>query len=392
MTITAVYYYVEEQNSLRYIPQDIINKYSYDWEIAYKLHGKKIIKMEYIKNRRGDVYIYAYEYPSIECLLQNKDGRRIELDYFNRFELTWLSYKEKIFLQNDWSKYYLPMPEEIRKFKATFNIEIYPQPLLYYQLQLNFLLSFLIPDKESPRRLLSGIDKQIHQSWLAIRICEEVMKTFKIKDIGLNFVQSSVKPLLVYESYNGIRSVWYELDFNPMTAFRGLFMKKLSEEYRERLISIYQDTYSISLGRDKKNTVYDEASHTYGTIYDKLFNSPSIKKFIERAMTLTRDIRRLPMRPDIIMIPNVGSLEDLCKEFEIGAIIECKNNEIKKSDIEQVKCYQYIFQPRLTILASLKPAPVYLKNELMRNNILLFDEVYPNGNGILKLLDAIRRI
>jgi hypothetical protein len=88
MTITAVYYYVEEQNSLRYIPQDIINKYSYDWEIAYKLHGKKIIKMEYIKNRRGDVYIYAYEYPSIECLLQNKDCRRIELDYFNRFELT----------------------------------------------------------------------------------------------------------------------------------------------------------------------------------------------------------------------------------------------------------------------------------------------------------------
>jgi|ECHhosMinimDraft_1075155.scaffolds.fasta_scaffold00267_2 hypothetical protein len=130
----------------------------------------------------------------------------------------------------------------------------------------------------------------------------------------------------------------------------------------------------------------------YGTIYDKLFNSPSIKKFIERAMTLTRDIRRLPMRPDIIVIPNVGSLEDLCKEFEIGAIIECKNNEIKESDIEQVKSYQYIFQPRLTILASLKPAPAYLKNELMRNNILLFDEVHPNGNGILKLLDAIRRI
>lgn len=250
-----MYYYVKEQNPLRYIPQDIINKYFQEREIAYELQGKKIIKVEYIKNRRGDVYIYAYEYPSIECLLQNKDGRRIELDYFNRFELTWLSYKEKVFLQNDWAKYYLPMLEEIRKFKATFNIEIYPQPLLYYQLQLNFLLSFLIPDKESPRRLLSGIDKQIHQSWLPIRICEEVMQSFKIKDIGLNFVQSSIKPLLVYESYNGIRSIWYELDFNPMTAFRGLLMKKLSEEYRKRLISIYQDTYSISLGRDEKNTV-----------------------------------------------------------------------------------------------------------------------------------------
>jgi hypothetical protein len=179
-----------------------------------------------------------------------------------------------------------------------------------------------------------------------------------------------------------------------MTAFRGLFMKKLSEEYRERLISIYQDTYSISYHRDEKNTVYDEASHTYGTIYDKLFNSPSIKKFIERAKTLARDtFQRLSMRPDITVLLDVGSLKDFYnKEFEIGAIIECKHNEIKENDIKQVKIYQYIFRPRLTILASLKPISVYLKNELKRNNILLFDEVYHDGNGTLKLLDAIRLI
>jgi hypothetical protein len=58
----------------------------------------------------------------------------------------------------------------------------------------------------------------------------------------------------------------------------------------------------------------------------------------------------------------------------------------------QIKPYKEIFQPEHMIVASLKPVPQYVKNELKSWGIEVIDNVYPGGGGEEQLVKYVKQV
>jgi len=107
---------------------------------------------------------------------------------------------------------------------------------------------------------------------------------------------------------------------------------------------------------------------------------------LKRTSKIPKSIKRNSLRPDIVVLCDVNSYEDFHKvdKVRVRALIECKNRDIQywRKDINtQIIPYKQIFQPDITIVASLRNVPESVKAQLNQQGIKVIDEVYPGGKG-----------
>jgi len=393
------YYFVIDINSKRL---DHISKYAssihnkgecieYEVDLS-RLGGKNIIE---ISVTNSGIICSAGEYPA-EDLPLPYDSRRIigrPLSYLNNFEFTYLEPDEKKFLQGDWKQYYIPMIEQIRNFLNqvnnnklnllkgnTSNVYISLPNLIQCQIEsgATYPLSYLIPYSDKARgKSLEGLTKEIHQIWTTSRIIEELDKRYALKSLtssssnfnfqSLEFKQGSSYPIVTFNCNYGTCSFWYEFDLNPSTMCDGRlwYMKK------DEIPNWIKD-------------ILERASKILGVESNKIVGIGSHDK-------------RLPLRPDIVILNDVKSCRDLDKvdKLKIRAIIELKNLDIQYwiNDIDnQIIPYKQIFQPDIEVVASLKKVPDSIKAKLGRQGIKVIDEVYPGGKGEMELLQIITNL
>jgi len=385
---STTYYFVIDGNKLIHISKYatlIQNKRDYiEYEVdPSRLSGKRIVE---IPVSNSGIYCFVEEYPADDLPLPYDSKRRTKrpLSYLNSFEFTHLTLNEKKFLQSDWKQYYVPMIEQIKNFlnlvtNKKLNLlknnaidahVILPQ-LINRQIKgdANYPLSYLIPYSDKAReKSLEGLTKEIHQIWVASRIIEELDKRHGLKGFSisldnsqlLEFKQGSSYPIAIFNCNYGQCSLWYEFDLNPLTMCDGRLW------YLKR----------------------DEVPNW-------------IKDIIERAgkivgvnnMMGSHD-KRMPLRPDIAILNDVKSCQDLDKadKLKVRAIIELKNLDIQYwiNDIDnQIIPYKQIFQPDIEVVASLKKVPDGVKAKLDKHGIKVIDEVYPGGKGEKGLLQII---
>jgi hypothetical protein len=304
-----------------------------------KIKGKNVIEILSTNKR----YTFAYIYPA-EDLQFELDKRRekvLPLEALNNYEITWLDKDEKKFL-NEWNNFYKPMISYIKENTE----DIYSSNLVETHLKnnLKYPLSFFLPDKNSRKKSIEVLTRNIHQIWVCVRI----LKEFVSERLKLHFTQSSTKPIAIIKNYG----LWFEFDLTPHTMFEGELW--------------YRD--GISLG---------------------------IKEIFERAERIKDKYKlsKIPLRPDIVFT-HAKNKNEFFENPSIKLVIECKNfdYEFWEKDIrKQIIPYVEIFNPEEVILASLKPVPLFVKNKLANFNIHVIDNVYPNGCGEKELIDYIKR-
>jgi len=325
-----------------------------------KLYNKSVA--EVVATNSGiicNVFVYLAKDLSLDYSQRKPELQ--PLSYLNKFEFTHLTSEERKFVQEDWKRYYILMLEELRKFFITiirsFNpVPIYLPNLVACQIEsyADYPLSFLIPySKDARRKSLEGLTKEIHQLWVSVRIIIEIARLGLLTDLKLNFGQSSYNAVASFRCKDKICSMWYEFDMNPHTMCEGMLWNR-------------------------------------GV-------SKMLREFYERAEKVWRvmGLNRLPLRPDIVILRGGRNCEDLVNDFEVVAIIECKNWDYEywfKDVDSQIIPYKEIFQPDALIIASLKKVPTHVKTRLAKLGITVIDEVYPRGRGEEELLQFIRAI
>jgi len=363
---SSEYHFVIEGNRLIHISRfSISQKRDYDM-VKYvvdlsRLSGKRVVE---ISSSNSGIFCWAYVYPAKDLALEYSQRRKekVPLSFLNSFELTHLTYREKRFLQTDWKQYYVPMIEELRRLFATLKNLNRESPYVFLtrlikcqiESQANYPLSFLIPYSGNARRKsLEGLTKGIHQLWITAHILAELGKAGKLRNINLDFEQSSYYAIASFNCRDGLCSLWYEFDMNPFTMCEGMLW-------------------------------YRGASATLRYFYQRV-----------ESVLHGKRLRRTPLRPDIAILQGGASCNDLVEGFKVRMIIECKNWDYgywaKDIDI-QVVPYKEIFQPDIMVLASLKKVSKYVKEYLGRYGIVVVDEVYPGGRGIDELLSLVRML
>jgi hypothetical protein len=205
-------------------------------------------------------------------------------------------------------------------------------------------LPFLIPYSERARLMsLSGLTKQIHQTWIVVRLLRE----FTSEPLTLFFKQSSSTPLAII----GDCALWYEFDLNPFTMFGGIL-------WRER-------------------------------------PPPSMKAIHEEAVRVREKYgaRRFALRPDMAFT-YAKSAQEFMERPSMKLIVECKNADYtfwEREVEEQVKPYAEILKPEHMVVASLKPVPRHLKEGLSSYGIDVIDNVYLGGPGERELVAYVKR-
>jgi len=367
LSSSSEYHYVVEGNRLVHISHYAVSqKRIFEDMVEYaidlsKLQGKKIIE---IRSSNSGIFCNAYIYPAEDLMLDFSQRREEKqpLSFLNNFELTHLTYHEKVFLQKEWRQYYVPMIEELRTLLTILKNLNRESPyviltrLIACQIdsQANYPLSFLIPySKNARRKSLEALTKEIHQLWVTTHILMELNRLGKLEKVYLNFEQSSYYAIASFCCRDGLCSLWYEFDMNPHTMCEGMLW-------------------------------YKEASAELRNFY----------KHVEDILRRRR-LRRVPLRPDIAIIHGGAKCDELAQGFKVKLIIECKNWEYMywAKDIDrQVIPYKEIFKPDIMVLASLKKVPQYAKNMLSRYGITVIDEVHPRGKGLKELLKLIKII
>jgi hypothetical protein len=225
--------------------------------------------------------------------------------------------------------------------------------MVHIEHDLRYSASFLIPYSANARLASFTLTKQIHQIWVILRILRE----FTSENLSLYFEQSSYYPLAIVRGY----ALWYEFDLTPHTMFGGILWNK--------------DNLSLNI-------------------------SPPLKRMYEKAESIKkRRGGRLSLRPDIAFTyakDPQGFLNDLTEgRPAIKLLLECKNSDYTfwRGDVEgQIKPYAEIFNPEYIVIASLKPVPQNVKEELSRYGADLIDNVYLGGRGEEELASYIKHI
>jgi len=345
-----------------------------------RLSGKNIIE---ISVTNSGIICSAWEYPAEDLPLPYDSKRKTErpLSYLNDLEFTYLKQNEKKFLQSDWKQYYIPMIEQIRIFlnlvknkglnllrSFTQDIHAYLPQLAQCQIEsgANYPLSYLIPYSDRAREKSSeGLTKEIHQIWIASRIIEELDRLNALRSLTpsssnfqfIDFKQGSSYPIATFNCSDGTCSLWYEFELTAHTMCNGMLW--------------YSDKLPSSIEK-----IYERASKIY-----------------KDAQKLVHE-ERIPLRPDIVILSNINSCEDIknANEIRFKAFIECKNLDIQYwlNDIDnQIIPYKQILQPDIALVASLKKVPDHIKAKLDKQGIKVIDEVYPGDKGEKELLQII---
>jgi hypothetical protein len=270
-------------------------------------------------------------------------------------DLPHLTQIERRFLK-EWHEYYIPMLKFIKDTTAKgIRVSGVLEPHLEHlpKYPLSFFISY-----SSDERLKSfeALTREVHEVWTALRILKEF-----VKEIGFVwFQQSSAKPVARIGNY----SLWYEFDFTPHTMCGGF-------------IQYYCGSFNVERCREPLPQwllqIWSRAQAILG-------KSP-------------RELQGL--RPDIVFT-QAGSCRDLFKSSTllIKLIIECKNFDYEywAEDVEeQIIAYKKIFQPEYMVVASLKPVPQDVKNELRSLGIEVIDHVYPGGAGEKQLIEYVKQ-
>jgi hypothetical protein len=204
----------------------------------------------------------------------------------------------------------------------------------------------------------SNLAREIHEIWVALRILVEFTKEIDF----LWFQQGGNIPVADIGNY----SLWYQFDFTPHTMCRGILLN-------------YCGSFDVNKCRERLPQwllqIWSKAQAVLGKSPNQLQG----------------------LRPDIMFTQTVSSCHDLFESSTIliKLIIECKNSDYgcwAKDVNMQIKPYKEIFQPEHMIVASLKPVPQYVKNELKSWGIEVIDNVYPGGGGEEQLVDRIKQI
>jgi hypothetical protein len=251
-------------------------------------------------------------------------------------------------IEEEWRKYYIPMLEFIKNTAVK-------------GIGASDMLESLLknpPPNPPPLKLFKVAAREIYEIYIALIILKEFVKDMDFVD----FRQSSVLPV----ANTGNHSLWHQFDFTPHTMCRGILLNycgsfdvsKCKQRLPQWLLQIYSRT-QIVLGK-----------------------SPN---------------QLQGLRPDIMFTQAVDSCHDLFKNstIEIKLIIECKNFDYKywAKDVRgQIKPYKEIFQPKHMIVASLKPVPQDVKNELKSRGIEVIDNVYPGGDGEEQLVKYVKQV
>ena len=364
---SSEYHFVVEGGRLLHISHYAVSQRKLDWGMveymvdSSRLQGKEVIEV-WVSN--SGIICEAIAYPAEDLSLEFslRRGRMHPLSYLNNFDLAYLTPTEKMFLQTDWKRYYVPMIEELRRLTTTlrglnpeFPYVILPS-LAGCQVEsgASYPLSFLIPYSVSARRKsLEALTKEVHQLWVTARIVEELAKLGKLRGAYLDFRQSSLQAIASFQCRSGTCSLWYEFDVNPHTMCEGMLW------------------YTSAPG--------------------------ALRKFYEHVKTVLnkRGLGRAPLRPDIVVLEGGVSCRELLEGFKVKTVIECKNWEYERWAGEvynQVIPYKEIFQPEVVILASMKKIPDHVKTMLSKHGIQVVDEVHPGGEGERKLLEITRTL
>jgi len=362
------YYFVIDGNRVVHISKYAISIYRERYGVRYKvdlnmLRGKTVIRI--MGSKSSGLYNEIYMLPAEDLGKENKEWIRRPLSYLNNLEFTYLTQEDREFLLSDWTHYYFPMLQQLRKLLTiteNYNTFILPQPLLHRQIKsgADYPLSFLVPDSYSRRNSLKMLTKQIHQIWLLSRIIAELIINKVIKDFERPFVgnykivsfkQSSSYSVATFSCSCGNCSIWHEFDIHPVTMFDGAGWQRVEPP-------------------------------------------SSLKEFYERDLKISKS-KKHSLRPDIVILCGVNSYEDFYKvdKVRVRVLIECKNQDIQywsKDIIDQIIPYKQIFQSDITIVASLKKVPESVKAKLNQQGIKVIDEVYPEGKGEKELLEVIK--
>jgi len=337
------YYYVLDNGCCNHIARYATKSVRDGDRVCYYVDESKIankVVFEIVSSKSGSIYVE----PNVELV-----NRCIDLPH--------LTDPERRFVE-EWHKYYIPMLEFI-KGTAVRSIGVSNMLESHLKYLPKYPFPFFIPYSSDARlKPFVVLTREIHEIYIALIILKEFVKDMDFVD----FRQSSVLPVADIGNY----SLWYQLDFTPNTMCRGILrnycgsfdVSKCKEHLPQWLLQIYSQICTV-LGKSP----------------DQLQG----------------------LRPDIMFTQAVSSCHDLFESstIEIKLIIECKNFDYAywAKDVNmQIKPYKEIFQPEHMIVASLKPVPQYVKNELKSWGIEVIDNVYPGGGGEEQLVKYVKQV
>jgi hypothetical protein len=352
------YYFIIECGKLIHISHYAVDREE-GYECCYyvdfnRIKGKSVVAVASSRSGLSDhVWIYPAEDLLVDWSLRRK--REEPITFINNYELTHLGAGERQLL-DEWSRYYRPMLNYVRRevVGKGGRLGVTDLVMVHIEHDLRYSASFLIPYSANARLAsFTGLTKQIHQIWVILRILRE----FTSENLSLYFEQSSYYPLAIVRGY----ALWYEFDLTPHTMFGGILWNK--------------DNLSLNI-------------------------SPPLKRMYEKAESIKkRRGGRLSLRPDIAFTyakDPQGFLNDLTEgRPAIKLLLECKNSDYTfwRGDVEgQIKPYAEIFNPEYIVIASLKPVPQNVKEELSRYGADLIDNVYLGGRGEEELASYIKHI
>lgn len=327
-------------------------------EYAINLSDLKGLKVLEIRATNKGIFCNTFLYEPEE-LAKEPLERLYEtkpLSIVNSLKIEHLTSKERSFLDEEWSNYYLPMINRIRGILQPIRervgyLEI--TGLLYCQIfgGVDLPLSYLIPYSEvARRRSLEGLTKEIHQIWVTVETAAALSSRGKLVGFRPAFKQSPYSATVTFTCSAGTCSLWYEFDINPLTLCEGMLWYGSEPEGLEAILARARSVYR------------------------------------------GRILERMPLRPDLVVTEGADTCEGLKRGFKVKAIIECKNQEYMywaRTIENQVLPYKEVFQPDYTIIASLMPVPEYAKIKAARYGISLIDGVNPGGEGIDRLAEII---
>jgi len=187
--------------------------------------------VELSSSRRGglfcNVHIYDIRDLGLEPLERLERARREHISLLSRYRPAYLSPSEESFLWGDWSRYYVPMLEDLKSLVEWLR-GILPGPFSYVglpmlakcQLEMGaaYPISYLIPYSVNARRQsLQALTKQLHQLWVTLTILRYLHNRGKLHVLRASFEQSPTEPLAVLGCCRGPCGLWYEFDLHPLT-------------------------------------------------------------------------------------------------------------------------------------------------------------------------------
>jgi len=341
----------------RFKRDDVSAKYHVDIE---ELRGKDVI--EFSSSRSGPLRrIWKFPAEDLRLSWDQRNREELPLEWLNGFELAHLSPAEKSFLEH-WRGLYKPMLRFAKTFEERRSVKVRAGALFDVHIlqDLDFPVSFMIPYSEKARRKsLSGLTKQIHQVWVALKLLDHLGFELRHESSYMPFEQSADRAVALIRGGNGaLYGLWYELDLNPHTMFGGMAWYTGPEE------------------------------------------CPGLQRFFREldariwSSGFGRRTSKIPLRPDIAILEAKDASEACRSGLGTKIIIECKNMELElwKNDIEgQILPYKEIFKPRTMVVASIWRVPKYAKYDLQARSVEVIEEVCPGGSGEEAIVELVGR-